>query len=643
MLPLASGLLTSFIRQDPVLAKDFRTAIRFVRQEPETIIASYEDPAVLGFSTYVWNFRQSLEVARLAKERFAHAPIVFGGPSAPRYDVDINRFFQQYPFVDILAHGEGELTFAELLHALRDHRDLRTVPGISFRSPEGEKGYVTNPARERIKDLGVVPSPFLNGVFDELLWSYREYITGTIWETNRGCPFSCAFCDWGQATQSKVNIHELERLKQELDWMSRNRIPYIFAADANFGIKERDIEIARYMGNLYATTGYPRYLQINWMKNSQQKTIDIADTFKRSGMGFMVTLSMQSFDKDTLIAIKRDNIALETFAGLKREYNARGIDTYSELLLGLAGETYESFTDGLMQVISPLLTDHFALYLTNVLPNAEMAKPEYREKYGLVTRMTKSTVLRQRVRNRYVQEMDETIVGTKAMPVEDWRRAFTFGYLLRMFHNMRTVFYVIEFLREHYGVSPKVYLEYIIAEGRRPGRAGGIAKLLQRMDDYADSILAGQTTTLAHENYPEYFWEPHEMSFAVAFQHGVEFYRDIRNLTIDFVCGQKLKTNVDLILDICRYQEAISPLIRRDEPVRVKFEYDVLTYFNAVLKQEKGLEIFKDAGTLNFQSSYHPSRQDTGLDYLLWAIRSCASGSLPFCEVHRVEATWGGV
>jgi radical SAM superfamily enzyme YgiQ (UPF0313 family) len=41
-----------------------------------------------------------------------------------------------------------------------------------------------------------------------------------LWETNRGCPFQCTFCDWGSATAAKVNQFELDRLLREVDWFA---------------------------------------------------------------------------------------------------------------------------------------------------------------------------------------------------------------------------------------------------------------------------------------------------------------------------------------------------------------------------------------------------------------------------------------
>ena len=73
-------------------------------------------------------------------------------------------------------------------------------------------------------------------------------------------------------------MFDTQRLYDELEWMSQRRIEYIFATDANFGIKVRDQDIARKIADLKMTTGYPRYFMVNWTKNSSTKVIKAAGT-----------------------------------------------------------------------------------------------------------------------------------------------------------------------------------------------------------------------------------------------------------------------------------------------------------------------------------------------------------------------------
>ena len=79
-----------------------------------------------------------------------------------------------------------------------------------------------------------------------------------ILETNRGCPYGCTFCDWGSATQSRIRKFDLDRVFAELEWCATHKVHQVFLADANFGIFERDVEIAEKVAELKLEHGYPR-------------------------------------------------------------------------------------------------------------------------------------------------------------------------------------------------------------------------------------------------------------------------------------------------------------------------------------------------------------------------------------------------
>src|SRR5262249_46756704 len=157
-------------------------------------------------------------------------------------------FFADNPHVDIAVHGEGEATFVHLLEALRgavgdgppDLSPLAEVPGLTYR--DGDRVVQTEP-RDRIADLDTIPSPVLTGLYDGFIPAGSS--GAVILETNRGCPYGCTFCDWGSATLSRVRKFDMDRIFAELDWAAEHHLETVGIADANFGIFERDVEIAQ--------------------------------------------------------------------------------------------------------------------------------------------------------------------------------------------------------------------------------------------------------------------------------------------------------------------------------------------------------------------------------------------------------------
>ena len=178
--------------------------------------------------------------------------IVFGGPEVAITDP---KLFVDNPFMDLVICYEGEITFKRVLKAF-ESRDWETVPGLLI-NRNGEA--VKTEDAERIETLEEVPSPYLSGIFDDLIAKHPEVTWQGTLETNRGCPFACTFCDWGSLTYNKVKKFELQRVFDELEWMAKHNFDWISITDANFGMfPERDGMIADKIIEMQEKYGSPR-------------------------------------------------------------------------------------------------------------------------------------------------------------------------------------------------------------------------------------------------------------------------------------------------------------------------------------------------------------------------------------------------
>src|SRR5690606_32270922 len=257
---------------------------------------------------------------------------------------------------------------------------LADVPGLSFR--DGDRVVRTAP-RERIADLNTVPSPVLLGIYEGFLPAGGGP-GGLNIETNRGCPYGCTFCDWGSATLSRVRKFDLDRVFAELEWCARNKVQTVGIADANFGIFERDVEIAERIAELKATYGYPKNIGNNYAKNTVKHLSKIIEIFTDAGITAEGKMSMQSFDSETLTIIRRKNIKVEKYDELAVEFRRNRLPLSVDLMLGLPGSTPETFRNDLQACID---RDVRALIQpTMLLPNSPMNEPAYREEQGIVAR-----------------------------------------------------------------------------------------------------------------------------------------------------------------------------------------------------------------------------------------------------------------
>ena len=159
---------------------------------------------VVAFTVYFWNRPQTMAVAAQIKAARPRAVIVVGGNDVTNQQ---DAVFDEAPAVDVLVHGEGELRFVELCRNILHGRD--PIEGVLGVSAVRHGSIVTTPAADRIQDLESIPSPLLNPVYDDADLAGTRMI---IYETNRGCPYSCSFCFWGGATNTKVRQFSIERI-----------------------------------------------------------------------------------------------------------------------------------------------------------------------------------------------------------------------------------------------------------------------------------------------------------------------------------------------------------------------------------------------------------------------------------------------
>jgi hypothetical protein len=492
LLPYSTGLLKSY-------------AIAHAAQPHEWLLPIYrrvgvaegadalEDADVVAFSIYVWNARLSLAIAAEVKRRRPQTLIVFGGPQVPGRPAAAEAFLREHHYVDIACNGEGEAVFTAILD--RAHpRDFAEVPGVSYLDADGRLEIHAN--APRLRDLEQIPSPYTSGAFDDLLAARPDHRWVMIWETNRGCPFSCAFCDWGSATASKVFRFDIERLAAEIEWMAERRVPFVWCADANFGALRRDLDLAERVVASYERTGFPASLTVQSTKNATERAYRIQKLLQTHMSAFGVTLALQSVNDKTLANINRANISSESYRELQRRFAAEGVYTYTDLILGLPGETYTEFTEGVSRVIADGQHNHIQLYSCSVLPNAEMGDPAYQERFGM-------QIVPQAIRSVHdlieddageVEEYLDLVVATTALPAVDWRRARVFAWMVDLAYFDRVLQIPLLVLHKRHGWPVHEMIEALLNADQPI-----VSRLVGVLDQKATSIQQGG---------PEYFPVP---------------------------------------------------------------------------------------------------------------------------------------
>jgi hypothetical protein len=159
-------------------------------------------PAILGFTLYLWNVERSLHIAREVKKELPDVLIVVGGPEVSREAIHI----LSDPVIDIAVHGEGEMTFVEIVKMfLQGSPQLSGISGVSYRQ-DGE--IIVTASRRELRDMNDMPSPYLLGYLDP-----RQSAQMMIF-TMRGCMQGCTYCSW--SGRGRLRPFALDRIRQEL-------------------------------------------------------------------------------------------------------------------------------------------------------------------------------------------------------------------------------------------------------------------------------------------------------------------------------------------------------------------------------------------------------------------------------------------
>ncbi len=438
-VPYAYGMLQNYARRDERIKQNYIWREPLTRIEAvNTTVAKIDAPDILCASCYVWNHNQQAAIAEQVKKRYPQCKVVFGGPHVPDAS---GAYFSKHPYVDVLVHGEGEIPLYHLLLAfLDDWPELSHIPNISYN--DDSKTVKTLSAPGLPNDLPV-PSPFLSGLFEKFLSDGGSKKIG-LWETNRGCPHQCSFCDWGVRSTSKIRRHDMEKIKKEIDYIARHNIEDLYVTDCNFGILKRDLEITDELVKARKKYGYPKRVRIQFAKNSNDTVFEISHLLHVNDMLWGTTLSMQSVNEQVLEAVKRRQIGTRNYRLLKERYRQAGIPTYTELILGLPRESRDSFIDGICTLLDIGIHDDIRIYELVLLPNAPLSQNSSRKRYGLKTKIKPLRIPSDQCETERV----EIVFETETMPYNDWAYCFLFGEIIQALHNGAYTRYVAIYLND---------------------------------------------------------------------------------------------------------------------------------------------------------------------------------------------------
>jgi radical SAM superfamily enzyme YgiQ (UPF0313 family) len=447
MVPLNIAYIAALTKQifgDNVEIKLFK----YPKELEKEIIKN--PPDIIGFSHYGWNSNLSLLFINMIKRLNPNVITVMGGPNIRNEKKDLKTFLKTNPNLDYYILFDGEKPFVDLVYNLLNNKTKVPDGCATLR----EENLIYNPITLINQEIDL-PSPYLTGWLDKFL---KDPNMIPLIETNRGCPFGCAYCTWGSSARSKLRKRDLNIIEQEINYISENsagQADWIFT-DANFGIFPRDIEIAKMIRKVMDKKRIPINVTLWHSKNTSERNIRIAEIIK-SQEGY---IAIQSSDKEVLKNCGRGGINLEDIKKQIDYYKEKNLQVLTDLLIGLPGENFESHFNSLKEAFDIGFNRIFP-YNIRLLPGSKYESDAYRKEYQINTKFRPIFGCYGIYDGKIVFEIEESVRATKDMSEEELNEFKVYHWLIYFIWNMGIFKPILKFSKKN-KINPMEVLKHLV-------------------------------------------------------------------------------------------------------------------------------------------------------------------------------------
>lgn len=379
----------------------------------DEIYADVEGADIMLFSCYVWNYDICDQLAKMVKEKSPNTLCVLGGPHIGTHEPEFLKSRWYYDFI-LRPTKPGEVFVQELIDS-----------------------YINNDGNPKVNDLSwelrsiktcaqFMPDYSIYEDNEELMLQMRQYARENnlepfmIIETTRGCPYQCAFCEWGGGIGGKIYKKPTDIVKKDIMVLKRTGFRDVYLTDANFGaFYDRDLEIFK-----FAWDNGVNLTDISTMKskdiNRRRELIDAwfsvvgsgpethSEVVTRKEAGHILasgseeesaladgplyvsvvpTVSFQSISDEAMRVAKRVDLSLEDKIELSKHIHDRchkeGYPIPAiELIIGMPGSTLEDFYDEL-EILYNFKSWACRRHDYMFLPDSDISRPEYLKQHGI--------------------------------------------------------------------------------------------------------------------------------------------------------------------------------------------------------------------------------------------------------------------
>lgn len=365
-----------------------------------------DDTTDFALGAFVWNEVYTQEIVNQLKTNKFPGRIILGGPQIsyvkPSNSTKIESY---YPQADIFIRGYAEQA---LINLMQSETSMPIIPGVHF-AGQPDLGVSAS------IDLEHLPSPFLSGIIKP-----QKFIR---WETQRGCPFRCSFCQHRESDISMTRREfSVKRVFKEAEWITNNPIVTDIAVlDPTFNSGPHYIAIlealiaGKYRGKL-ALQCRPEMVKTEFL-DAVEKLNQTANVVLEFGL--------QTIHKTEWQIIQRPT-NLKKVTEVLTETKKRNISVEVSLIFGLPQQTLSSFKQSIAYCKDlGVPTIHaFPLMLLR-------GTPLYEQKQKL--KLVESTESVSTLIDRQQQGISH-VISSPSFDYSDWRNMVELSELLQQYN-----------------------------------------------------------------------------------------------------------------------------------------------------------------------------------------------------------------
>ena len=399
-----------------------------INQNMENILADIyrRKPDIAAFSCYIWNWNMIQDILTELPKVLPDIRIWLGGPEVSFHGEQI---LERFGAVQGIMLGEGEITFAELLSYYQwdkeEGKALESIGGLLLRS--GRTGAQ--------KPVEMDELPFFYEESEGNNNSGLERFENRIlyYESQRGCPFSCAYCL--SSIDKTVRFRSLERIKEHMQFFLKRKVQQVKFIDRTFNCNAKHaLEVWKYLKeNDNGVTNFHFEIAADLLTKEQLEVM--ADM--RPGL-IQLEIGVQSTNKQTLQAIHRDMGMSHLREIVEKVHSFGNVHQHLDLIAGLPYEDYVSFGKSFDDVYA-MNPQQLQLGFLKVLKGSPME--EKATEYGII----------------YNSKSPYEVLYSKWLSYEDVLRLKGIEEMVELYYNSNQFVHTIRVLETEFSSAFKMY------------------------------------------------------------------------------------------------------------------------------------------------------------------------------------------